>query len=58
MPGRAGAVTVTLVAAPDLEPCVHYWQAVDHDETLIVCSYCRKTWAFDDDPGDDGNEAA
>ena len=47
-------MTDTLVATPDPEPCVHYWHAVDRDENLIVCSYCRQTWSLlDDDPGDD-----
>lgn len=49
-------MTATLVATPDPdEPCVHYWHAVDRDEDLIVCSYCRQTWSLVDDPppGDD-----
>jgi hypothetical protein len=47
-------VTVTLVATPDPdeEPCVHYWQATDRNEDVIVCRYCRTTWSLDDGPGD------
>jgi hypothetical protein len=54
MPGRGGGVTITLVATPDPdeEPCVHYWQATDRNEDVIVCRYCRTTWSLDDGPGD------
>lgn len=54
-------MTITLVGTPDPEPpCVHYWHAIDRNEVVLVCSYCRQTWSLDDPPDgdDDGGQAA